>query len=88
MLTLIIPNGRLTLPQESKNGLTDVCQSGDESADVQKSTQEAFDLSLSLWHKHVNDDSDLIWIRLYTFLIDHVSQQFSKSHSKSALLGI
>ena len=34
VLTLIIPNSRLTLPQESKNRLIDVCQFGNESIDV------------------------------------------------------
>ena len=59
-LTLIIPNSRLTLPQESENWLTDVCLSGNESADVLKSTQEASDLSLGPRFKHVKDVSDLI----------------------------
>ena len=75
MLTLIIPNGRLTLPQELENGLTDVCQSRNESIDVLKSTQEASDLFLCPWHRHVKDDFDLIWICLYASLTDHVSQE-------------
>ena len=73
MLALIIPNSGLTLPQESKNGLIDVCQSGNEFADVLKSTQEASDLSLSPRSRHVKDGSNLIRIRLYAFLTDHVS---------------
>ena len=60
MLTLIIPNSRLTLPQELKNGLIDVYQSGDESIDILNSTQEASNLSLCPQCKHVKDDSDLI----------------------------
>ena len=59
-LTMIIPSSRLTLPQESKNRLTDVYQSGNESADVLKSTQKASDLSLSPQCRHVKDGSDLI----------------------------
>ena len=39
-----IRDSRLTLPQESKNGLIDVYQYSNESANVLKSTQEAFDL--------------------------------------------
>ena len=87
-LTLIIPNSRLTLPQESENGLTDVYQSSDESADVLKSTQEASDLSLCPRCRHVKDDSNFIWICLYASLIDHVSQELPINHSESALLGI
>ena len=59
-LTLIIPNSRLILPQESKNGLANICQSGDESTDELKSTQETSDLSLNPLHRHVKDDSNLI----------------------------
>ena len=88
MLTLIIPNSRLTLPQELKNGLTDFCQPGNESVDVLKSTQEASNLSLCPQCKHVKDDSDLIWIYLYASLTDHISKELPRSHSKNALLRI
>ena len=87
-LTLIIPNSRLTLSQESKNGLIDVCQSGDESANVMKSTQEASNLSLCPRCMHVKDGSDLIRIYLYASLTDHIPQEFPRSHSESALLAI
>ena len=85
---MIIPSSRLTLPQESKNRLTDVYQSGDESTDVLKSTQEAFDLSFCPRCRHVKDGSDLVRIYLYASLTDHISKELPRSHSKSALLGI
>ena len=87
-LTLIIPNGSLTIPQELENRLTNVCQSGNEFVDVLKSTQEASDLSLSPRRRHVKDGYDIIWICLYTSLFDHVSEELPKSHSKSVFLGI
>lgn len=72
-LTIIIPHNRLTLPQESKNGLADICQSGNESADVLKSAQETSDLPLCPRRGHVKNGSDLIWVYLYASLTDHVS---------------
>ena len=85
---MIIPSSRLTLPQESKNRLTDVYQSGDESTDVLKFTQEASDLSLCPRCRHAKDNFDLVWIYLYASLTDHISEELPRSHSKSALLGI
>ena len=75
MLTLIILNSRLILPQESKNGLIDIYQFGDEHNDVLKFTQETSDFSLSPRCKHVKDDSNLILIYFYASLTDHVSQK-------------
>ena len=74
--------------QESKNRLTNVCQSVNESANVLKSTQEASDLSLCPRCRYVKDGSNLVWIYLYTSLTDHISKELPRSHSKSALLGI
>ena len=48
-------------------------QSGNESTDVLKSTQEALDLYLGHRGRHVKDGSDLIRICLYASLNDHVS---------------
>ena len=73
VLTLIIPNSRLTLPQESKNGLVDICQFGDESTDVLKSTEETSDLSLNPQSRHVKDSSNLVWTCLYVSFTNHVS---------------
>ena len=87
-LELIILNSRLNLPQELENWFTNIYQSGDESTDVLKSTQETSDLFLNSQCRHVKDGSDLIWICFYASLTDHVSQQFPRSHSKSVLLGI
>ena len=81
-------NSGLTLPQESKNGLVDICQFGDESTDVLKSTKETSDLSLNPQSRHVKYGYDLFRINLYTMLADDMPQQIPISYPKGLLLGI
>ena len=52
------------------------------------SALKAFDFSLSPWGRHVKYGYDLFRINLYTLLTNNVSQQFPKSYSKGALLGV